>query len=105
MKDIFPPAVPSGLEAVAVPDDKTIDLSWQPGSDNDLAGYVVYRSIAENSHPVWTRISGPEPLTAPAFRDTTAQPGQLYRYAVTAVDQGGHESARSPEAHEALSKP
>jgi hypothetical protein len=106
MTDTFPPAVPGGLEAIAVPDDKTIDLSWQPGSDNDLSGYIVYRAEAVNaSATTWTRISGPQLLTAPAFRDTTAQPGQAYRYAVTAVDATGHESARSPEARETLTNP
>ncbi len=106
MKDTFPPATPSGLEAIAVPDDKTIDLSWQPGSDNDLAGYIVYRAAAGNtSQTAWTRISGSQLLPSPAFRDSTAQPGQAYRYAVTAVDALGHESARSSEARESLPNP
>jgi hypothetical protein len=109
MIDTFPPAVPSGLEAVAVPDDKTIDLSWQPDTDSDLAGYIVYRAdTQDSSHPGpdhWTRISGPQPLPAPAYRDSTPLPGQIYRYTVTAIDQTGHESARSPEATETLPNP
>jgi hypothetical protein len=124
MIDTFPPAVPSGLEAVAVPDDKTIDLSWQPDTDSDLAGYIVYRADSANpaspdsSHPsaksphaesphggAWTRISGPQPLPAPAYRDSTPQPGHTYLYAVTAIDQTGHESARSPEAAETMPNP
>lgn len=104
MVDTFPPAVPSGLEAVAVPDKKTIDLSWQPNSDSDLAGYIVYRADDSDS-TAWTPLSGPQPLTAPAYRDTSVQTGHTYRYAVTAVDLSGHESARSTETRESLPNP
>jgi len=36
----------------------------------------------------------------PAFHDAHVQAGRTYRYAVSAVDKGGHESARSAEAQE-----
>ena len=41
--DVFPPAVPSGLQAVfSGPGQKPfIDLVWAPVSDADLAGYNV----------------------------------------------------------------
>jgi len=47
--DIFPPAVPVGLAAVATAADPasgtpaSIDLSWQPNAEPDLSGYEVYR--------------------------------------------------------------
>ena len=100
--DTFPPAVPHGLAAVLVPDDKTIDLSWEPDSEDDLAGYIVYRAEADGG---WTRISGAEPLNAPAYRDSTIAPGHDYRYAVTAIDLTGHESKRSVEAREIAPNP
>jgi hypothetical protein len=104
--DVFPPAVPTGLAAVATLGENgaetAIDLSWQPVTDADLAGYAVYRHQPDGS---WQRISPPQPLVGPAFHDTGVRPGQSYRYAVTAIDQGGHESARSAEAEETVPNP
>jgi hypothetical protein len=95
--DIFPPAMPQGLVAVLVPEEKTIDLSWQPDTEEDLAGYIVYRAEADGN---WKRISGAQPLTGPAYRDAAIEPGHSYRYAVSAIDLTGHESKRSAEAQE-----
>jgi hypothetical protein len=107
--DVFPPAVPIGLAAVAtVGEDGTetaIDLSWQPGTDTDLAGYAVYRRDPGEANEIWQRISPAQPLVGPAFRDNRVQPGHMYRYAVSAIDQGGHESARSTEAEEYVPNP
>jgi len=102
-RDVFPPAVPSGLVAVANPEGHSIDLSWTPDAENDLAGYIVYRREAGSSAgPV--RISPPEPVAGPAFSDTTAKPGVRYAYSVSAVDKDHNESARSAEVEEALPK-
>jgi hypothetical protein len=97
--DTFPPAVPRGLVAVLVPEEKTIDLSWQPDTEKDLAGYFVYRAGSDGE---WKRISGPQPLEGPAFRDQRVEPGHSYQYAVTAIDLTGHESNRSAEAQESI---
>jgi hypothetical protein len=105
-KDIFPPAVPTGLAAVATAGDNgsetAIDLSWQPVTDSDLAGYTVYRREGAGE---WKRISPAQPLAPPAFHDAEVQPGRSYRYAVTAIDQGRHESARSAEVEETVPNP
>lgn len=102
-RDVFPPAVPKGLAAVAsAGEDGTppaIDLSWQPNTEPDLAGYVVYRR--EGDGP-WERISPAQPVVGPAFHDDHVKPGQTYIYAVSAIDQGGHESARSATAQESV---
>ena len=107
--DRFPPAVPRDLAAVAVAEEKSIDLSWTPDTDADLAGYIVYRhgngDDAGGQERGWERISGAQPVIAAAWRDTTAEPGHSYRYRVTAIDQTGHESAPSEEARETLPKP
>ena len=102
-KDVFPPNVPLGLVAVAAAGENgagpAIDLSWQPNTDSDLAGYVVYRREGDGG---WQRVSPATPVVEPAFHDPQVQPGHTYRYAVSAVDNGGHESARSAEAQETV---
>jgi fibronectin type 3 domain-containing protein len=101
--DVFPPAVPTGLAAVAtagVP--ASIDLNWEPDTEQDLAGYFVYRR--EDETP-WRRISGEKPVAGPGFHDADVLPGRTYRYGVSAVDRGGHESGRSAEAQETVPAP
>lgn len=104
--DIFPPAVPTGLAAVATVNETgseaAIDLSWQPVADPDLAGYAVYR---RQDNLAWQRISPPQPLVPPAFHDAQVQPGQTYRYAVVAIGLNGHQSARSAETEETVPRP
>lgn len=97
-RDVFPPATPRGLQAVADPEGHAIDLSWQPNIESDLTGYTVYRHEA-GAPPV--RISPPA-QAAPSFRDTTPQPGHTYAYSVSAVDRDRNESPRSAEVEETL---
>jgi hypothetical protein len=90
-KDIFPPATPTGLQAVySSGEQKTIDLTWAPNTDADLAGYNVYRG----SQRINTEL-----VKTPTYRDPVTAPGQ-YTYAVSAVDLRGNESAKSAEASE-----
>ena len=108
--DQFPPDVPTDLAAVAaVGEDAAetaIDLSWQPVTDADLAGYIVYRcERGGEGEAAWQRISPAGPLLPPAFHDAQVQPGHTYRYAVSALAQNGHESARSAEAEETVPTP
>ncbi|HEX3102951.1 MAG TPA: fibronectin type III domain-containing protein, partial [Terriglobales bacterium] len=100
--DVFPPATPTGLQAVfSGPGQKPfIDLIWAENSENDLAGYNIYR-----------RDAGGEPLKVntdlvktPAFRDSNVVPGHEYFYSVSAVDAHGNESPRSEEATESVPK-
>jgi hypothetical protein len=97
--DVFPPARPSGLQAVnsALEARKFIDLTWSPNDESDLAGYNVYRSSAESPTPV--RINKDLAKT-PAFRDENVSAGNTYTYTVTAVDARGNESPVSEAANE-----
>jgi hypothetical protein len=101
--DVFPPAVPTGVEAVATAatadTPASIDLNWQPVTDADLAGYFVYRREADTP---WRRISGEQPVVGPAFHDTQVTAGHKYTYGVSAVDHAGHESTRSADAEETV---
>lgn len=99
-KDIFPPAVPSGLQAVfsQVGQKSFIDLTWIPDSDADLAGYNVYRRT-EDTQPV--KLNNDLVKTS-AFRDEAVQPGMKYFYSLSAVDLRSNESAKSQEASEVV---
>ncbi len=97
-RDVFPPAAPSGLQAVyaGVPGQDAIDLSWNPEQERDLAGYNIYRH-EEGAPPA--RLNG-ELLAAPAYHDGKVSAGRRYFYSVTAVDSHGVESKPSVEASE-----
>lgn len=96
--DVFPPALPAGLQAVfsGNPQNKFIDLIWNPNSESDLAGYNVYRRRKGGG---FTRINS-ELVTTPSYRDSKVAGGHEYFYAVTAVDLRANESGRSEETSE-----
>jgi hypothetical protein len=107
MRDTFPPPAPSGLEAVpggATAADRSIDLSWTPDTDADLAGYFVYRQEVDLQGQVTGTVTrlNITPVVGPAYRDQTALAGHRYAYRVTAVDTAGNESAPSADVQETL---
>ncbi len=79
--DTFPPAAPDGLEAVG--GDGAVSLIWEANEEEDLAGYLILRGLpaGETLQPLT-----PEPVPETTYRDTTAEPGVRYVYAVRAVD-------------------
>lgn len=98
--DIFPPAVPTGLQAVfsGVGQQAFIDLIWAPVADADLDGYNVYRH-EEGGTAI--KING-ELVKTPGYRDVQVVSGKKYFYLVSAMDLRGNESARSEEASESV---
>lgn len=96
--DLFPPAVPTGLQAVfsGVGQKPFIDLTWAPNLESDLAGYNLYRREA-GGKPV--RVNS-DLVKTPSFRDGGVESGHEYRYSVAAVDQRGNESGASEETSE-----
>ncbi len=98
--DIFPPAVPAGLQAVYSGEGQKpfIDLIWAPVASADLAGYNIYRSEGDappnklNSALVKT----------PSYRDTAVTPGKTYTYSISAVDVRNNESQKSEAATETV---
>jgi fibronectin type 3 domain-containing protein len=107
MRDTFPPPPPSGLEAIpggAGAADRSIDLSWTPDNDADLAGYFVYRQEVDPQGQVTGTVTrlNTIPVVGPAYRDQTVLPGHRYAYRVTAVDTAGNESAPSADVQETL---
>jgi hypothetical protein len=94
--DTFPPAVPSGLEAVA--GISSIELSWDPPAEADLAGYFVLRAAGEGR----LQKTG-ERIAAPSYSDKDVRSGTSYRYAIVSVDTLGNES--EPSATVAVTAP
>ena len=105
--DVFPPAVPTGLQAVfsgQTPGQQPdIDLTWNPNMDRDLAGYFVYRRRQGEPATAANRLN-PQPVTTPSYRDIDVQLGNTYVYSVSAVDERGNESKRSEETSEQVPK-
>jgi hypothetical protein len=85
-KDTFAPAVPAGLSAV--PGSRSIELVWERNTEKDLASYRVFRDGKQVA----------DGLTAPAYSDRDVKPGTKYTYQVSALDNAGNESAKSPPA-------
>jgi len=98
-KDIYPPAQPTGLQAVfsSVGQKPFVDLTWAPNLETDVAGYNVFRRNGGGWHKLNT-----EPVKVPSFRDEKVQPGTKYQYAVSAVDLRDNESPRSAETSEVV---
>jgi hypothetical protein len=82
LKDTFPPAAPKGLRSVA--GEGTINLIWDPNSEADLAGYLVYRGTGGELSAMVQ-----QPIAETSFSDRV-QPGVRFVYAVRAVDKAGN---------------
>jgi hypothetical protein len=87
-KDIFPPAVPTGLTAIQGID--SVELNWDPNQETDLKGYRVYRSINGGAMEL---LAGD--VETPSYSDKKVTGNQTYRYSVSSVDQVGNESGKS----------
>jgi len=92
VRDISPPASPSGL--AVVPRDGGLEVVWSPSSESDLGGYRIYRAVGE-AEP--ERV-GEVPAGTTAWLDETPRTGILYRYTVTAFDSAGNEGPPSGDA-------
>lgn len=87
-QDEFAPSVPRNLSAV--PGLTTIELAWEQSPEADTAGYQVYKAA-----PGGDLEKKGTPAVAASFSDAAIEAGKTYRYAVSAVDAKGNESARS----------
>ena len=95
--DTYPPPVPAGLQAIQ--EAGGVTLIWTGVTAVDLAGYVVVRGdpASQTLQPLT-----PQPVTATTYRDTTAQPGASYAYAVYAVDRATPPNASAPSDRQVL---
>ena len=79
--DVFPPAPPQQLAAVA--SEGAISLIWEPNVEPDVGGYLVLRGEVSDAtlQPLTAT-----PIPESRYRDATTKPGVRYVYAVIAVD-------------------
>lgn len=90
--DVSAPAPPGGVLAEAM--GGIVALTWTRNTEDDLAGYFVYRATqAGGPYELLT----PLPLWEPQWVDTAAGTGSWY-YVITALDAAGNESLPSVEA-------
>ena len=80
--------MPAGLNAATAPN--SIEISWEGNTEPDLAGYRVYRSTGAGP---FEKIG--ELVAIPSYSDRDIEHGKTYRYAVSAIDKSGNESAQS----------
>jgi hypothetical protein len=92
--DMFPPAAPKGLNAVA--SDGAINLIWETNTEPDLAGYFVLRGQS----PAHLERITEMPIPEASFLDSGVQRGLRFVYAVVAVDKAGNQSAPSHPVEE-----
>lgn len=100
--DIFPPAVPAGLQAAYSGEGQKpfIDLIWAPVTNADLAGYNVFRSLANGNEVTAAIKLNSELVKSPSYRDSEIASGKTYAYSISAVDVRGNESQHSEQASE-----
>jgi hypothetical protein len=79
--DVFPPAPPTQLAAVA--SEGAISLIWEPNPEPDLGGHLVLRGAVSDAtlQPL-----ARTPIVEARYRDASTKPGERYVYAVIAVD-------------------
>jgi hypothetical protein len=86
--DVFAPAAPAGLTAVA--SLNSIELGWERSAEPDLAHYRVYRAEGEAALMMLA-----DKVENPAYSDRQVTAGKTYRYTVSAVDAAGNEGEKS----------
>jgi putative Ig domain-containing protein len=88
IKDLNPPAAPTGLAFTA--QSNALALDWGNNGESDLAGYNVYRSPS-GSAGSFTKLNAAL-LTASDYLDLQATVGGASFYEIRAADRSGNES-------------
>ncbi len=89
VRDITPPAPPTGL--AVVPREGGLDVVWSPPPALDVGGYRIYRAAGGEDAVVVAEVKAGETT----WHDARVDAGVLYRYTITALDRAGNESPPS----------
>ena len=90
--DSFPPATPTGLTAAG--GDGIIRLKWIRNTENDLAGYIVFRRTGNAAADSISDV----PHFANGYRDSSVTNGVNYTYELVAFDFSKNRSGVSNQA-------
>ena len=91
--DVYPPAMPAALSALA--SENAINLLWDANVEPDLGGYIVLRREAGSETLL---LLTDTPISDTRFTDRQVTPGVSYTYLVRAVDSRIPLPNMSPEA-------
>jgi hypothetical protein len=86
------PAVPRGFTSQT--GDHRVDLFWIANSEDDLAGYRIYRSTSPRGYFPRVAAVGPD---AVSYVDEDVDNGVTYYYVMSACDRAGNESDLVPD--------
>lgn len=81
LKDLTPPEVPKNLIAIA--GYKLVSLLWDKSTEDDLAGYYLYRRVKGSTK--WVKLNN-KIIVGNTWIDRTVDINKAYSYAITAVD-------------------
>ena len=90
------PAIPTGFYAGVATESEKIDLMWISNSEDDLAGYNLYRADSANSN--YIKVNGspiPNQEASVIYQDEGLKIATKYYYFIKAVDVAGNESSPS----------
>jgi fibronectin type 3 domain-containing protein len=94
-RDALAPATPLGLLVVPVPGGGSLEVSWTANTEDDLAGYYLYRRTSDGALQDKIATLGPGETY---HLDTGLENGKEYLYAVAAFDGAPNVSPQTPEA-------
>lgn len=88
--DKIPPSIPKGVQLSF--DDKTLTLKWEPNTEPDLAGYIIYRAYADSKNMPMLKMMS-RPFAENTYSETfPSNRVENYIYYVVSRDTNGNQS-------------
>jgi hypothetical protein len=90
--NVFPPPPPTHLTGAVRP--VGVFLNWRAGTDDNIAGYRVYRTSTKQQE--YDLLNPDMPVAGTVYVDETAVKGDTYTYRVTSVDNSANANESEP---------